>query len=313
MPKKDLRLMILYTESDFTPWRENITPDTLVSVLNAASLNYKTSITHFTGFDESLVNLLKRFDLVINLCYGYDSISQADVVKWLDAYSIPHATSTWSSQMLAMDKARLPTLCSELDIDTPALLKLDEVLSNKETMILKPRYGSLHRGIRIFKNNEITIEEVLNDENLIQPYIYGREFTVAVIPAAKSGDYICLPPAEIVPVNTGDEEFIAGNAAGRTTVKFDPYLPEAIKKRMMRSILSLHKHMGLRGMSRTDIRLAEKKFYILDVNAMPNMEPNKSFLPLIARHHGISYNELIQRLITRFTKHYYATRELVPV
>jgi D-alanine-D-alanine ligase len=311
MSKKDLRLLILYTESDFTPWRENITPDTLVAVMNAAAINYKTAITHFNGFDESLASLLKRFDLVINLCYGYENISQADVVKWLDSLSVPHATSTWSSQMLAMDKAKLPGLCRELGTDTPALLTLDEVLRNKEAMILKPRYGSLHRGIRLFRNNEITIEEVLNEDILIQPYIYGREFTVAVVPTADGNDYMCLPPVEIIPVNN-EKEFIAGNAAGRTTVKYEPHLTEGVQKKMMKSVLRLHKHMGLRGMSRTDVRLTENKLYILDVNCMPNMEPNKSFLPLIARHHGISYHDLVQRLITRFVKHYYAPGQLVP-
>jgi D-alanine-D-alanine ligase len=256
---------------------------------------------------------LKRFDLVINLCYGYDSISQADVVKWLDAYSIPHATSSWSSQVLAMDKSKLPGLCRELDIDTPPLLGLNDVLNNRETMILKPRYGSLHRGIRIFRNNEITIEEVLCEDNLIQPYIYGREFTVAVIPAANSAEYICLPPAEIIPLYIAEKEFIAGNASGRTRVKFDPYLPEGLKRKIMKANLALHKHMGLRGMSRTGIRMMHNNFYVLDVNAMPNMEPNKSFLPLIARHHGISYHELIQRLISRFTKYYYREPELVSI
>jgi D-alanine-D-alanine ligase len=312
MGKKDLRLLILYTESDFTPWKENITPDTLLSVLNATSLNYKTAITHFNGPDESLARLLKRFDLVVNLCYGYENYSQADVVKWLDMLSVPHTSSTWGSQILAMDKSLLPKICSELQLDTPGLLTLEQVLGNTQTMILKPRYGSLHRGIRIFRNNEITIDEVFNEDILIQPYIYGREFTVAVIPDAESNDYICLPPVEIVPLNN-ESEFIAGNAAGRTSVKFEPHLPEGVKKKMMKSILKLHRHMGLRGMSRTDVRLTENKLYILDVNCMPNMEPNKSFLPLIARHHGISYHDLIQRLILRFVKHYYAPSQLIRV
>jgi D-alanine-D-alanine ligase len=292
MATKYSRLLILYTESDFTPWRENITPDTLMAVMGAVSLNFKTAITHFNGPDESLARLLKRFDLVINLCYGYENYSQADVVKWLDMLSIPHTSSNWSSQVLAMDKAMLPGICSELQLDTPELLNLEQVLCSKETMLLKPRYGSLHRGIRIFHNNEITIDEVLNDEILIQPYIYGREFTVAV--------------------NKNDIEFIAGNAAGRTAVNYEPHLPEGVKRKMMKSILRLHKQMGLRGMSRTDVRLTENKLYILDVNCMPNMEPNKSYLPLIARHHGISYHDLVQRLITRFVKHYYAPGQLVP-
>lgn len=307
MSTKKSRLIILYTDSDFTPWKENITPDTLVAVINAASLNYKTAITHFTGFNESFAAFLRRFDLVINLCYGYDRFSQTDITGWLDAMGVPHSASSLSAQLLAQDKAQLPRLCAELGIDTPPLLTLNEVLNNKNTMLLKPRFGSLHRGIRIFRNNEVTIEEVQNPDSLIQPYIYGREFTLAVIPSKNSGDYMCLPPAEIVPAE-GQAEFIAGNAAGRTTIDFDPLISHSMRKKMMQAVLQLHKHIGLRGMSRTDVRVDGDRIYVLDVNAMPNLEPSLSFLPLITRHHGISYHELVQRLINRFLHHYYSPK-----
>src|SRR4030095_2917713 len=108
MEKKNTRVLILYTESDFTPWKENISTDTLAAVMNAASLNYKTAITHFTGFEDSFASFLRRFDLVINLCYGFDSYSQTDIVCWLEANTIPHTSSTCSAQLIAQDKAILP-------------------------------------------------------------------------------------------------------------------------------------------------------------------------------------------------------------
>jgi D-alanine-D-alanine ligase len=309
MNRKNVKLIILYSDSEFTPWKENITPDTLVAVLNATSLNYKTAITHFCGFNESFASFLKRFDLVVNLCYGFDRFTQTDVVGWLDGMAVPHSSSTVSAQLLAQDKAKLPALCNELGIDTPALLTLDDVLGNKEMMLLKPRFGSLHRGIRIFSNGEITIEEVLNPDNLIQPYIYGREFTVAVIPGKEGDDYVCLPPAEIIPIDE-QPEFIAGNAAGRTMIDYEPDIKTSLRNKITGDVLRLHKKIGLRGMSRTDVRVEGNTVYILDVNAMPNLEPNISFLPLIARHHGISYHELVQRLLGRFLNHYYSKAQL---
>jgi D-alanine-D-alanine ligase len=304
MFNKNSRVLILYTESDFTPWRENISTDTLAAVMNAASLNYKTAITHFTGFEESFASFLRRFDLVINLCYGFDDYSQTDVVFWLDSYGIPHTSSTCSAQLTTQDKAMLPFLCSELGLQTPPLFNVNQVLSFESTMILKPRFGSVHKGIIIFKNNEITIEEIQNDDIIIQPYIYGREFTVAVIPEKETGSYVCLPPVEIVPVN-GEEEFIAGNAAGRTTINYDPLLSETMKNKIMAQVLALHNRIGLRGISRTDIRVSGSEVFILDVNSMPNLEPSKSYLPLIARHNHISNHELINRMIRQFLLYYY--------
>ena len=309
MEKKNTRVLILYTESDFTPWKENISTDTLAAVMNAASLNYKTAITHFAGFEDSFASFLRRFDLVINLCYGFDSYSQTDVVCWLDSNAIPHTSSTCSAQLIAQDKAMLPPICNELGFKTPQLLDINSILGSTKTMLLKPRFGSLHRGVKIFRSNEITIDEILNDDIIIQPYIYGREFTVAVIPGINGSDDICLPPVEIIPVN-GEKEFIAGNAAGRTTINYEPQIGSYLESKIMHQVLALHKRIGLQGMSRTDIRVVGDSIYILDVNSMPNLEPSKSFLPLIARHNHISFHELINRVIRRFLD-YHTSDKLV--
>jgi D-alanine-D-alanine ligase len=309
MEKRNTSILILYTESDFTPWKENISTDTLAAVMNAASLNYKTAITHFTGFEDSFVSFLRRFDLVINLCYGFDSYSQTDVVCWLDANAIPHTSSSCSAQLTAQNKAMLPAICGQLGFRTPPLLGLNDILGSNETMLLKPRFGSLHRGVKIFRSDEITIEEILNDEIIIQPYIYGREFTVAVIPGVNASGDICLPPVEIIPVD-GEKEFIAGNAAGRTTINYEPQIHPYLESKIMNQVMALHKRIGLRGMSRTDIRVDGEEVYILDVNSMPNIEPSKSFLPLIARHNHISFHELINRIIGQFLS-YYTSEKLV--
>lgn len=308
--EKRKSVLILYTESDFTPWKENISTDTLAAVMNAASLNYKTAITHFIGFEDSFASFMRRFDLVINLCYGFDSFSQTDVVCWLETNAIPHTSSNFSAQLMAQDKAILPAICHELGFKTPALLNVNDILGSEKTMILKPRFGSLHRGIKIFRSNEITIDEILNDEIIIQPYIYGREFTVAVIPGKEGTDEVCLPPIEIIPISK-EKEFIAGNAAGRTTVEYEPDINPYLENKIMKQVLTLHRRIGLKGMSRTDIRVSGEDIFILDVNSMPNMEPSKSFLPLIARHNHISFHELINRLIKQFLSHYSLEQKLV--
>ena len=46
----------------------------------------------------------------------------------------------------------------------------------------------------------------------MQPYIYGREFTVAVLPTEDGTDSMCFPPEEVVPFEQ-KAQFIAGNAS----------------------------------------------------------------------------------------------------
>ena len=299
-----LKIIILYSDSEFTPWKENINAQTIVSLVQALSLQHDVTVTHFNCMEDCFAAFLKRFDLVYNVCYGFDNYSQTDIVEWLDENEIPHTSSSWQSQLIAQDKGLLPSLCSEIGLQTPRLLDFDEMMHYKGTMLLKPRYGSLHRGISIFDEQHIPFELVLNKDNLVQPYINGKEFTVAVLPTEDGTGSICLPPVEVVPFDQ-QEIFIAGNASGKTYINYEPSIESELRERIMNHVLRMHRRIGLRGMSRTDVRVQDGKVYMLDINAMPNIEPRQSFLPNIAYYNGITYAELVNRMVHCFYHHYY--------
>lgn len=302
-----LKIIILYTDSDFTPWKENINTNTIISLAQALSLKHQVTITHFTCMEDCFALFLKRFDLVYNVCYGFDAYSQTDITEWLDENEIHHTSSPFKAQRIAQDKSLLPLLCAETGLQTPQLLEPGEVFSFTDLMILKPRFGSLHRGIQIFNELNIPVADVLNDENIVQPYIFGREFTVAVLTTEDGLGFICLPPVEIVPFEQNDQ-FIAGNASGKTFINYEPCLEKETKEKIMNDVLRIHHRMNLKGMSRTDIRLQNGNVFILDVNAMPNIEPKQSFLPNIAYYNGITYADLVNRMVNCFV-HHYSTKE----
>ena len=61
--------------------------------------------------------------------------------------------------------------------------------------------------------------------------------------------------------------------------------------------LSVHRLLGLRDYSRTDIIVTkEGRPYILEINALPGLTP-LSLLPDEARAAGISFEALIERLL----------------
>jgi len=57
-----------------------------------------------------------------------------------------------------------------------------------------------------------------------------------------------------------------------------------------------HKALFCRGYSRTDMILAGKDIYVLETNTIPGMTAN-SLLPIAAKTAGISFGELLDRLI----------------
>jgi D-alanine-D-alanine ligase len=64
--------------------------------------------------------------------------------------------------------------------------------------------------------------------------------------------------------------------------------------------LAAHRLLGCKGASRSDFRwddeLGEAGVYLLEVNTQPGMTP-LSLVPEQARQKGISYGELVERII----------------
>ncbi len=294
-----MKLLYLYSDSDFTPWRENINAATIASLIQATPDNVQTFVTHFVGFTAEFADFLRQFDLIFNVCYGYGVADQVEVVRWLDWHGIKHTASSYSTQLLAMDKALLPDMCMQVGVNTPRILLPNELFefSSTTTFIAKHRYGSLHRNMLFFKKDNIPSQQLNSLESyIIQPYIEGREFTVAVIPDKNGLNPQCLPPLEIIP-NDGRAIYVAGQNYGPTYKDFQPQLDEHLYDMMTEGVLELHKLLEIKGMSRTDIRIANDEVYILDINTMPNLDPQRSYLPALANHHRIQLRELIERTI----------------
>ncbi len=305
------RIIYLYSDSTFTPWKENIFARTIVHLLQSTPEAYYPYVTHFVGFTPEFAQFLKQFDVVFNVCYGYGDEGQHDIVRWLDANDIKHTASNYPAQSIAKDKVQLPTFCATIGVDTPEIIALSDIqTSSISRFIAKPRMGSLHQNMIVFDKANVPYETLLAKEELIiQPYLAGREFTVGVIPTEDANDYMCLPPLEIRP-DDNREVYIAGQNYGRTEKVMNHDLPADVCHAMQAAVLKAHKALGLRGMSRTDVRLSDGKIYILDINTMPNLDTN-SFLPFMVKYQGIELKELLRRILLRFELYYHQNEVVI--
>ena len=293
-----MKLAYLYTESELTPWKENVNNNTLNFLIANTPAYIDSEVIRFDGFVEDLLEKLRTFDLVFNLSYGYQEAGQTDVAGWLEYNGILHTASSFEALSIAQDKSLLPDICSKSGFDTPEVYTNPQELDDDQLYLSKPRKGSCHRNINI-ENGKWMKQNLNQEENdlIIQPYIVGREFSVAVILDETGRGYISLPPVEIVPEVPADI-YIAGNSFGKTYRELDPNLTPFHKSQLMFQARKLHKMMGLKGISRTDFRMNDEgKIYTLDVNAMPNMDPEKSLMPALCQHHGVDISDLINRMI----------------
>ena len=131
------------------------------------------------------------------------------------------------------------------------------------------------------------------DQLLAEPFIKGRELTVAVL----GGEPLAV--TELKP-KAGFYDYAAKYTDGLTQHVCPAEVPYEIASAMMDMAARAHQLLGCKGASRSDFRwddeLGEAGIYLLEVNTQPGMTP-LSLVPEQAKLKGIAYGELVERLI----------------
>jgi D-alanine-D-alanine ligase len=130
-------------------------------------------------------------------------------------------------------------------------------------------------------------------ELLAEPFIKGRELTVAVL-----GDRaLCV--TELVPTSEF-YDFDAKYTDGLTQHVCPAEIPDDIAQAMMDWALQAHRLLGCKGASRSDFRwddeLGMRGVFLLETNTQPGMTP-LSLVPEQAKYLGITYEQLVDTLV----------------
>ena len=131
------------------------------------------------------------------------------------------------------------------------------------------------------------------DELLAEPFIKGRELTVAVM----NGEPLAV--TELKP-KAGFYDYAAKYTDGLTQHICPAEIPYEIACAILDMAARAHQLLGCKGASRSDFRwddeLGEAGIYLLEINTQPGMTP-LSLVPEQAKLKGIAYGELVERLI----------------
>jgi D-alanine-D-alanine ligase len=131
------------------------------------------------------------------------------------------------------------------------------------------------------------------EELLAEPFIKGRELTVAVLGEKP------LAVTELKP-KSGFYDYDAKYTDGMTVHVCPAQIPAEIASAAMEMAARAHRLLGCKGTSRSDFRWDEEQglagLYLLEVNTQPGMTP-LSLVPEQARYAGLSYAELVARIV----------------
>lgn len=161
--------------------------------------------------------------------------------------------------------------------------------------VVKPACGGSSVGVTIAKTlqeRELAIEEAfrLEEKVLVEEFVSGREFSVGVC------DGEAMPVIEIIPEGgVYDYEHKYDPNGAKEVCPAD--ISEETARRMQYWAERACEAAGIDTYSRVDELMNEKgEIFCLEINTLPGMTPT-SLLPQEAAALGMSYEELVQKLI----------------
>lgn len=130
---------------------------------------------------------------------------------------------------------------------------------------------------------------------LIEEHISGTELACGIVDDPVTGEPLALPLIEIVS-HADFYTYDAKYAAGGSEHIIPARVSEDVAKRAQALAVRAHKALGCEGMSRVDMISRVTDIVVLEVNTIPGMTPT-SLLPDAAKAAGISFSELLERII----------------
>jgi D-alanine-D-alanine ligase len=251
-------------------------------------------------------HLLDNVDLVFIGLHGKNG-EDGTVQSLLELRGIKYTGSKVLSSALAMDKMMTKIMFQHFDVATPKWFIVTPKEKNYDLIInkikkffgfpcvIKPNDQGSTVGLTICRG-ESEVEKAINfalkfsDKVLIEKYIQGREVTVGILGQQT------LPVLEIVPKH-GLYDYEAKYTDGMSEYIVPADLPDEVAHHLQHQALLAYNSVNCSNYARVDFRLTnDNKNYCLEVNTLPGMTSH-SLIPKMAKAVGISFNELIERII----------------
>ena len=252
-----------------------------------------------------LINIIKSYkpSIIFNALHGQFG-EDGYIQTILESTKVPYTHSGVISSAIAMDKILSKKIFIKNNIRTPKYIlhSFDRPKSGlikmiqkelKFPVVIKPiNEGS---SVNVFICNKKNISKNLKKlvdykKVIIEEFIPGREIQAAIIGRKKLGA-IELEPKR---------KFYDFEAKYNPKAKTKHLIPVNLTKKKYDELMNIafkaHNLIKCRGVTRSDFKFFNNKFYLLEINTQPGMT-KLSLVPEIAAYHGISFINLIKSIL----------------
>ncbi len=259
--------------------------------------NYVEAVnsTMFDGVDAAMLALHGK--------WGEDGTIQA----LLELRGIKYTGSKVLASAISMDKIMSKILFGHYNVITPEWLSFSKGTSDTVSLIktvkhkfsfpcvIKPNDQGSTVGLSICKSESelpaaVDLAFSYSDKILVEEYIPGHEMTVGIL------ENKALPVLEIKPKHDL-YDYECKYTSGMSEYVVPAEIPAEAAKKLQEEALLAFNSLGCSVYGRVDFRM-DKNYnpYCLEVNTLPGMT-STSLVPKMAKAIGISFDELIDRII----------------
>ncbi len=303
-----------------------------IDAVRSAMLDVHEEVVMIEADEEAYVKL-RGFgpDLVFNMAEGlWGESRESQMPAIMELLRIPYTGSAPLALALCLNKARAKEVLSHYSIPTPRFVvaedtTLDVELHLKFPMIVKPLYEGSSKGITndslVFdaaglKPRVSAVIEEYSQPALIEEYIDGREFTVALLGNGKALrvlpiveiNYSSLPEG-VNPIYSYEAKWILDQPEKPLDIFSCPAeIDSKLRTAIERVATDAFKALGIKDWCRIDIRLDRSGLpNVLELNPLPGilMDPRcNSCFPKAARAAGMTFSALVNAVIDSARERY---------
>jgi len=253
-----------------------------------------------------------RPDVVFNIATGYRTKKeQANIAAILELSGLPFTGSGFMAHVVGLGKHLAKMVFQMHEVPTPRFVMVDSVTRPARTSFSGLRFPAIVKPSSEGSSVGISRESVVGNPEelwpavrkvlaefgppcLVEEFIAGREFTVALLG---------YPEPEVLPVEEivfDDDGMYTYSVKSRDKVR--PVCPADLEDDLNKTVQDIAKRafmaVGCRDIARVDIRLDDDGVpYVLEINTLPGLMPGYSEVPRIAQAQGMTYAELIGRIL----------------
>lgn len=312
----DLRteyLALGYSEEETAEFDQPATVDGIEGALRALG-----HLTERIGHARQLIAALaagKRWDLVFNICEGlHGAARESQVPAILDVYDIPYTFSDPLVTGLCLDKGLTKLVVGAAGVPTPrfAVVRcaadVDEV-DLPYPLFAKPVAEGTGKGVdprsKITGPAELQavchrLLEVFRQPVLVEQFLPGREFTIGIAGTGHRAEVLATMEVLLGPKAEAEVYSYANKEQSEELVSYRLVSPDsdAEVRAAEALVLAAWRALGCRDAGRVDVRSdAQGRPQFIEVNPLAGLHPTHSDLPMLCGFRGITYVELIDRIV----------------